>query len=219
MSEEMKSRLLREQLNSGFITIDDGNVTGLDAEGYTIDDSGIGSTLVYSLNNFFDLTGYAMKDLTTYIQGAMFQRIGPYSYSQMEADVFLTEIIVLSTTPLNIDTDFNLTPIVDAVPGSMSSTTELQAIIQGWAGVYSQDEGAGFGRLIESQTWGAGDSTAAKRLFYHRFFKFPKVKAAGGNASYGFNWPDLGMVVPIIVDKESELEYMMRLARSLEPVY
>lgn len=219
MTEEMKSRLLREQLNAGFITIDDGALTGLDADGYSVDDSAVGSTLVYSLNNYFDLTGYSMKDLTTYIQGAMFQRIGPYSYSQMQDDVFITEIIVLSTTPLDINTDFNQFPIPDAVPGSMTSTTELQAIIQGWVGVYSQDAGAGFGRLIESQTWGAGDATAADRLYYHRLFIFPKVKAAGGNASYGFNWPDLGMVVPIIVDKESDLEYMMRLARSLEPVY
>lgn len=215
----MKARVLTEQLGAGFITIDDGSISGGEFGTYTVDDSGIGATYVYSLNNYFDLTGYSLEDLTTYIQGAMFQRIGNHSFSQMQTDVFVREIIVLSTTPLNLETDFNVILNPDSVPGSLTSTTELQAIIQGWAGVYSQDDGAGFGRLIESQTWGAGDSTAAQRLYYHRWFQFPKVKAGGGNASYGFQFPELGMVVPIVVDKEPELEYMMRLARSLEPVY
>ena len=187
--------------------------------GYEVDPSPSKCVLAYQLNQYFDLKGYTLDDLTTYVQGVQLQKIGPYQFSQMQADSFIREWIIVHTDPLSFEDlengDALLVP--NSVPGGPNSSQGLQQIIKGWCGVYSQDAGAGFGRLIESQSWGAGNSTAADRLYYSRLFVFPKTKTDGTtNAAYSWAWPALGVVVPIIVDKEPDHEYIMRLTRSVE---
>lgn len=216
---EAKSRILRQVIGPGNITITNAALAGGTMDGYDVNAGPSKAVLVYALNQYFDLQGYTLEDMTTFIQGALFQRIGTYQFSEMQVDTYIREYIILHTDPLSLDTDLEdgealLVP--DSVPGGPNSTQGLQQIIQGWCGVYSQDAGAGFGRLIESQTWGAGNSTAADRLYYTRFLVFPKLQSDDSNATYKFAWPALGIVVPVIVDKEPDLEYLMRLARSVD---
>lgn len=219
--DEPITRVLREILPSGHITITDGNLTAGSFPGYIVDDSSVAFTNVYMLNQYFDLQGYSIRDLTTYIQAAIFQKIGAYGLGVMQAGVTLKEYLVVSTVPLDYATDFNMAPIPDTVPGSLTSQTSLQDIVQATCIVYSQNAGAEYGGPIEVNTWGVGDSTASDRLYYSRFFSFSKLKGSGANATYGFQFPEVGVVVPIIVAKEEDLEYIMRLARSVrtyEPV-
>ena len=139
----------------------------------------------------------------------------------MQTGVEIVEIMVVSTVPLSISKDFTIMALNDSVPASLTSQTSLHEIVSCTEIVYSQDTGAGFGRPIEANTWGVGDSTAADKLYFSRFFKFPKTKAPSGNASYGFGWSELAVVCPVVVAKEEDLEYVMRLARSVrtyEPV-
>jgi hypothetical protein len=217
------TRVLREQIGGGFLTIGDGAFGVGIFPGYQVTDDTT-AVLVHQLNQYFDLQGYALRDLTTYIQAALFQKIGRYDFEGMQAGANIEEIIIVSTVPLSITKDFTVNALADSVPGNLTSNTSLQDIVSCTQIVYAQDAGAGFGRPIQSNTWGVGDSTAADRLYFSRFFKFPKTKhsgAGGGNATYGFEWPEVGVVVPIVVAKEQDLEYIMRLARSVrtyEPV-
>ena len=216
--DEPITRVLRKVIGDGFIAIGDGALTGGVFPGYQVTDDST-AVLVHQINEYFDLDGYSIRDLTTYIQAALFQKIGKYNFSGMQAGVEIVEIMVVSTVPLSLNNDFTINPLNDSVPGSLTSATSLQEIVSCTELVYSQDAGAGFGRPIEVNTWGVGDSTAAEKLYVSRFFKFPKTKADTSNASYGFSWSELGIVVPIIVAKEEELEYIMRLARSTQAIY
>lgn len=216
---EPKGRVLQEVIGPGNITITDGNLAGGTMAGYDANAGPTKGVLVYALNQYFDLQGYTLDDLTTYIQSVMYQRIGTYQFSEMQVDAYIREYILVHTDPLDLSTDLEdgealLVP--SSVPGGPNSTQGLQQIVKGWCGVYSQDAGAGFGRMIESQSWGAGTATAADRLYYTRFFFFPKLQSDDSNATYKFAWPALGVVVPVIVDKEPDLEYIMRLARSVD---
>ena len=220
-ADEPIRRVLREIIPSGHISITDGSIAAGSFPGYIVDDSNVAFTNVYRLNEYFDLQGYSLRDLTTYIQAVMFQKIGSYGFMVMESGAQIKEYLVVSTVPLDYATDFNMTPIPDTVPGSLTSQTSLQEIVQATSIMYSQNAGAEYGGPIEVNTWGVGDATAADKLYFSRFFSFPKVKSAGGNASYGFQFPDIGVVVPIVVAEEEDLEYIMRLARSVrtyEPV-
>lgn len=212
--DKLIRRLLRDQLGDGFITIGDGALAAGVFPGYqTTDDTT--AVLVHRLNEYFDLQGYSLRDLTTFIQGVMFQSIGKYNFTGMQAGVDIVEVRVVSTVPLSLSEDFTINALADSVPGSLTSATSLQQIISCTEIVYSQDAGAGFGRSIESNTWGVGDSTAAEKLYFSRFFKFPKTKMPSGNATYGFSWSEMAVVCPVIVAKEEDLEYIMRLARSV----
>jgi len=217
--EKMVGRVMRQVIGPGNITISNAALTGGTMDGYEVNAGPAKSVLVYQLNQYFDLSAYSLQDLTTYIQGVLFQRIGTYQFSEMQVDTYLREYIIVHKTPLDLNTDLedgSALLIPGSVPGGPNSDQGLDNIIQGWCGVYAQDAGAGFGRLIESQTWGAGNSTAASRLYFTRFLVFPKLQSDDSNATYKFAWPALGIVVPIIVDKEPDLEYIMRLARSVD---
>lgn len=211
------TRVLREQINGGFIGIGDGALGAISAPGYQITDDST-AVLVHQLNQYFDLQGYSIRDLTTYIQAALFQKIGKYNFEGMQAGANIVEMMVVSTVPLSITKDFTIISTGDSVPGSSTSNTSLQDIVSCTSIVYAQDAGAGFGRPIESNTWGIGDSTAAEKLYVSRFFKFPKTKdpgAGGGNATYAFAFSELAIVCPVVIAKEEDLEYIMRLARSV----
>jgi len=212
--DNLVRRVLRDQIGDGFLTIGDGALAGGIFPGYqTTDDTT--AVLVHRLNEYFDLQGYTLRDLTTFIQTVIFQTVGKYDFSGMQAGVDIVEIRVVSTVPLSISKDFAINALADSVPGSLTSASSLQNIVSCTEIVYSQDAGAGFGRPIEQNTWGVGNSTAAEKLYFSRFFKFPKTKSPSGNATYGFAWPEMAVVCPVVVAKEEDLEYIMRLARSV----
>jgi hypothetical protein len=213
--EEPITRVMREQIGGGFITIGDGALSAGQMPGYVVTDTST-AVLVHSLNNYFDLEGYSIRDLTTYIQTVLFQKVGRYNFGGMQVGVDIVEILCVSTVPLSLDDDFTIQAFNDSVPGSLTSLTSSQDVVTAQLFVYSQDDGAGFGRIIESNAWGLADSTAADRLYFSRYFLFPKTKVPSGNASYGFTWSELVVALPVVIAKEADLEYIMRLSRSVQ---
>ena len=71
---------------------------------------------------------------------------------------------------------------------------------------------AGLQQVSES-SWGSGDSTAGEALWLCDAYL---LSAVDGNSVAA---PEQSFVIPSIIADESELEYMMRLQRSLDPVY
>ena len=99
------------------------------------------------------------------------------------------------------------------LPGSSQSTFALNNVVQGTIRQYEQLSTTSFYSLTNSNTWGSGDSTAAQKLYLTTALIYPTL--VDGN----FFLPDQAYVIPVIIAEEPELEYMMRLTRSLEPVY
>lgn len=174
---------------------------------------GTGFHLVYNIQTI-DLTGYSLQDMTLFPQGVLMQDM--QVFPQGAGSTFLQRATMVSTTPIN---EGDLTN-VDAtqgnswhLPGSLSSTHELTNILQGRLQNYLTLTTYGGLQQTSESMWGSGDSTAADKMWLCDAILFPDVEGAS------FAAPDQAFVLPSIIAHEPELEYMMRLARSVEPVY
>ena len=220
-ADEPLTRVMKKQLPALKIGIADGdlatNPAVTDLTGYTVSDSLAGFTC-YRENDYFDLSGYNMRDMTVFFQGALLQQVGNYDLQSLETDAYPIELRIISTVPMNDEILSNLSDETKP-PGSLDSNFSLDQIVLAERFIFGQDVGAEIGRIMDGQAWGTGTATAAQKLFVSRYFFFPRVLNAGGNANYAFQAPDLAFVVPMVASKEPEFEYFMRLSRSLEPVY
>ena len=222
MPEDLQSRVLTGIVGPGAMTMTNGVFASIEGWGGSvlIDDTGAGFTKVVQ-EGYFDLSGYTLDDRTTFVQNVLFQAQGNYQLTGMEVDSPIWELRVVSTVPLGLDDIWDVTTGgITSYPGdSLSVKTNSDNIIAAQAIIYAADAAALFARPTQSTTWGTGDSTAAQKLYFYRAFRFPKVKNAGGNSTYFFRPSGMAFVLPITIGKEPTLEYMMRLSRSLEPVY
>lgn len=231
---KLEPRLMTEIVPGGKMVITDAELNPSYTNGwgnYEIQETQAGgaASAMYDFVSFgyFDLSGYTLRELTTYIQDVSLQRIGTYGLDQLETLVNVTETVIVSTTPLTMeDMTIDLTlwnaPNPGAMkpypPGTMVSAHTLQEIVAGEQRGFTLDVGAALGRIDQNTRWGAGSSTAGEKLYYARAFRFPRVQNDGfvpTPANYGFQAPDLAISIPILVGKEDELPYMMRLQRSI----
>lgn len=167
---------------------------------------------VYKINTF-DLSGYTLQDKTLFPTQCIFQDLNIFSGGSA---VGFTRMTIVSTTPLNEDnlTQMNNIGMWDT-PGSLNSGFNLDHILRGRMEQYHQDSTLS-NTLIKTKeiNWGSGDSTAADKVWVAEVYFI----AMGGTVQT-FYIPASAVVMPSIVDKEPEMEYFMRLARSIEPVY
>lgn len=215
-TKDIGGRVLRKTLGATALSLDgDGNITLDGAEGWnSVLVDGGAQWLVYNIG-YFDLSGYTLQDKTLFPQGVLLQDMcaAPAGLGVLGTPTSLTRCTIVSTTPLNEADLSNVATGIWSPPGSMLSTHSLENIILGRMQYFATlTTLAGFQQLKES-TWGAGDSTAADKLYFCDAYVFPKISTTG------FNIPDQAFVIPTAIVKEDELPYMMRLARSLEPVY
>ena len=159
-------------------------------------------------NGYWDLSGYSLQDKTLFATGMMLQTT-PNTFGVF--DGFISRIV--STEPLNLD-DFQVTsPSRNwALPGSSGSSYSMQQIFYGDCTLYATDTTVNSLVPVSSSTWGTGSSTAREKLYCAVAICWVKT----GNLQLFM--PDTNFVMPIVIDKEAELEYMMRLQRSIEPV-
>jgi len=167
-----------------------------------------GSAFVYVYRfSYFDLSGIKVNQETLFPQGVSLQQIqavkgtGSYFY---RIDLATKEPIQFS------DIDNFLTTGVPAPPGSLASDTSLEQIFMGRLQLW--EELSTISGLAQSQetVWGVGDATAGEKLYLTTAFL---IDITAMNA---FNIPEGAWVIPSVIDKEEDLEYIMRMKRSYE---
>lgn len=167
---------------------------------------------VYKINTW-DLSGYNLQDKTLFPTQCIFQDLNIFSGGSA---VGFTRLTIVSTTPLNED---NLTQINNIgmweTPGSLNSGFNLDHILRGRLEQYHQDSTLANTLIKTKETnWGSGDSTAADKVWIAEVYL---ISMAGTVQT--FYIPGSSVLMPSIVDKEDDMEYFMRLSRSIEPVY
>ena len=168
--------------------------------------------LIYNIETF-DLSGYSLQDKTLFPQGVLLQDMGVVPRANL--CTYAQRATIVSTTPINVSDLVKTNAITGQweLPGSNGSTFNLNNIIHGRLQYFlTLTTAAGLQQISES-TWGSGDSTAGEKMWVCDAYLIPDLD----NQSLGM--PDQAFVIPSIIAKEDELEYMMRLSRSLETVY
>ena len=212
----LESRVLTKVMGgAGFAVQTDHSVLGEGDQWTTTAFTSSGSDYLLFLNlQKFDLSGYTLQDKTLFPQGVLFQDMnrGPTSSTSLNVQ----RCTVLSTTPLSVD---NFNALTDyfawILPGMATSTFNLNNILSArYQDYVTLTTFSGVQQTKES-FYGSGDSTAGEALWYADAYLIPLVASTGANMYL----PDASVVIPTLIGKEPDLEYMMRLSRSLEPVY
>ena len=220
VEEDAKARVLEKTFGGSFVTMTetDVQIAAASAEGWEATTITVGAVvygLVYNIQSW-DLSGYTLQDMTLFPQGVLFQDMGLGPAMIPLAPERLERATIVSNWPINED---DLTKLNDAtqwnLPGTNGSTFNLDNIISARYQAYFTMTNYASNVLIKQKetTYGSGDSTAGERMWLCDAYLFPLTL----NAQVSI--PDSAIVMPSIIAKEPELEYMMRLARSLEPVY
>lgn len=195
---------------------DDSIVMGYNAGWKTavVDTGFVKVGFVYKINTW-DLSGYSLQDKTLFPQAVMMQDLNGYPNGGANIPA-LDRLTLVSTTPIS---EADLTNINNVgmwnTPGSPGSTFNLDNILRGRIQGYIQDSSVG-STLYQTfeRSWGTGDATAADKVWVAECYFFFMTGAVTS-----FFIPNSAVVMPSIVAKEPEMEYFMRLSRSLEPVY
>ena len=211
--QDISGRVLTKVIGGCSATTDGDGATTMDgAEGWhSTTLSGGALTLVYNIQSW-DLSGYTLQDKTLFPQGVLFQDMSALPI-EVTGVPSLTRATIVSTTPLN---ESSLSVFDNGhwrLPGSLGSTFELDNILQARVqGFLTLTTFAGLQQTKESN-YGSGDSTAGEKLWMCDAYLYPTI------ALQTLNTPDMAVVMPALIAEEPELEYLMRLSRSLEPVY
>jgi hypothetical protein len=211
MVEEVDSRVLQNVLSGCGVLVGDGSITisgGTDWRSY----EATGYWVVYNIQTF-DLAGYSLQHKTLFPQGVLLQDMQSGARASLCATAQRATIV--STTPLS-ESDLSIFDATTGqwhLPGSNDSTHSLDNIIQGRLQQYlTLTTLAGLQQVYEG-TWGAGDATAADTMWMCDAWIIPKLEGST------IVIPDQAFVMPVLIADEPELEYLMRLSRSLQPVY
>ena len=212
MSEEERTRVLTKVIEGcGAIVGDSDNITLGGGEGWHAVLSGA-FWCVYNIQTF-DLTGYTLQDATLFPQAILMQDMSKGAVGSLSSSAQRATIV--STTPISEDdlTKFDGTTGIWNLPGSLGSTFSLDNIMQGRLQTYfTLTTYAGL-QQVSLNTWGSGDSTAASKLWLCDACIIPNIDTTT------LETPNQAFVIPSIIDKGPDLEYMMSLSRALEPVY
>jgi len=210
---DISGRVLSRVVPGGQLTLSGGVVATAGA----IDSWELGTAGTYTMvcsRNRIDLSGYSLQDKTVFFQGVLNQDIG--TVQGFNAGGGVCQLLnLVTTTPVSLA---DLSSLQSdgfgwLLPGASQSTFNLDNVVQGRLRQYEQLSTTSFISQTAMSTYGSGDSTAADRLYITTALIYPT------NVDGTIFIPDQAYVMPIMIAEEPELEYMMRLTRSLEPVY
>lgn len=157
--------------------------------------------------DYLDLSGYEGRDLTLFPQTVNLQQIQPVKGS----GTHFYRLDLATKNPVSFD-DINnyLTTGILAPPGSLSSTDTLEQVFMGRLQLWEEMSTISGLSLTQETAWGVGDATAGAKLYLTTVYYIDQT------ATNSFNIPEGAWVIPALIDKEDDLEYIMRLARSYE---
>jgi hypothetical protein len=187
-----------------------------------------------------DLSGYTRDDLTVYFRNS-FEQSGTATSLQWQVDnpnnplrgfeAVILETTILSSVPMSED---NLIATIFGGPGFTQAPLVAEFgnfnrthIIHGtniWWGIDTtlasdalNANGQALGRVIQSQDFSSLEPTASENIYCYRIIYMPK--AYNRNDEVGLHYvviPAKRVILNCMIDKEADLEYMMRLKRSYE---
>ena len=211
--KDISGRVLSTLIPGGQLTLAGGTAVTAGA----ISNWEIGTAGTYTLicsRESIDLSGYSLQDQTLFFQGILNQDIG--TVQGFNAGGGVCQLLnLVTTTPVSFA---DLSSLQSdgfgwLLPGASQSTFNLTNVIQGRLRQYEQLSTTSFISQTAMSTYGTGDSTAADKLFVTTALIYPT------NVDGTIFIPDQAYVMPVLIAEEPEIEYMMRLSRSLEPVY
>ena len=165
----------------------------------------------------FDLGGYALDDLTTFVLGVDFQEANTHLASNLEATGAIHNWRMLTTREVG-DDDLDSAHFTTALtmfnpPGMIASNMDLGDVFSGKYRQLTPDTTAN-NLLVQTnaQSWGVGDATAANRI--HITFAYLLSGNLQAPAASYLVVPPQAIAVPIFVTEEPDLVYIERLRRS-----
>ena len=176
------------------------------------------STLVY-YETYFDLSGYALDDLTAIPIAAMLQDPGIYACT--DTKVPLQVLDVLSQERLDPGNIFTDLVVNNNVPGMLHSPNNFEQITFGNYRLYmaqlSFTNPTGLATIAylpaDSMQFGSGDAVTVEKLWCYRFII---ANGATSASTSTIKIPASRFILNVNVVDEEELVYIMRLKRSYE---
>lgn len=165
----------------------------------------------------FDLGGYVLDDLTTFVLGVDFQEANTHLASNLEATGAIHNWRMLTTREVG-DDDFSAGNFTTALtmfnpPGMIASNMNLGDVFSGKYRQLTPDTSVS-SLLVQTngQSWGVGDATAAGRI--HITYAYLLAGNLQAPAASYLVVPPQAIAVPIFVTAEPDLVYIERLRRS-----
>lgn len=210
---QVSSRVLTKVIAGTVAELKSSETTFAGGEGWvSVDVLGGTYRIIYNIQTI-DLSGYTIQDKTLFPQGILMQDMSPVPWGATGWPPPIQRVTLVSTTPINESDLITVDGTGWHVPGSNGSTHSLQNILQGRLQYFvTLSTFTGLQQIKESM-WGSGDSTAAEKIWLCDAHLMPVI------VDNQYITPDQAFVLPSLIAKEEELEYFMRLSRSLEPVY
>jgi len=187
-----------------------------------------------------DLSGYTLDDLTVYFRNS-FEQFNNYHQMQWNAttpnplkpfDAIMTELTILSSVPFTQD---NLIACVLGSPGFIRPNIPTldfgnfnrTHIIHGTSILWGIDatigsdlvraDGAGYARVVARHDFSSLEPTAAENIYCYRVMYLPEAVSTAKPSQLDVAYfPSKRVILNCMIDKEADLEYMMRLKRSYE---
>jgi len=208
----VKARILRKLIPPAQVSWDGGSVLDMEAPAggwIEIDSPGSQFKVIY-YQDYFDLSGYVDQQETCFPQSIVLQQIQPLKGT----GTFLYRLDLATKTPISEDDINNFltlgTPNQLAPPGSIESRFTLEEVFLGRLQLWEQSQDVGTYGLSAENAWGLGDATAGSKIYLATAYF---IDVFNFNV---FNIPEGAYVIPALVDKEDDLEYIMRLKRTYE---
>ena len=179
-------------------------------------------SLVVGWLGTIDLSGYARDYKTFYPSGGVMQE-GPY-YNAFDGSA-ITTITVVSSVPIDLE-ELYVTLAANSTPGLLVDTSAapgFEHITDNWETtlfcktavhiINANLPALGVCQPLTSNQTGSMMPTAAQVLYVARV-AYPGTVAGGTGTTMSI--PASRVILPGTMDQEPELEYMMRLSRSIE---
>lgn len=163
-------------------------------------------------STYFDLGGMTLEDETLFFRFANVQRSAPPAIENGATADYVTEIVLLTTSPLNDTELLNV-----SVSGPNQTVLDFDQIVFCSNRQYSKtiNEGAlSTPVLMHNEVMAGAQASATDRIYLYRI---GSVVAAtpGAGVSTG-TLPNIYVVLSVDAKEEPEYQYLMRLRRSYE---
>lgn len=181
--------------------------------------TGVEGKAIFYHEQYFDLSGYELDDLTLATVDARIQDPGVYTYDGAEDIMFVYDIYTqerMSEDDMRLIKENHRNAVKFAAPGMASGPQDREQIVFGMCRVFARNANIGGlpALMLNCRTtrFGSGNATAVQKLWAYRIVVFVDTPASNDVVII----PACTQMLIGNVVQEKELSYMMRLKRSYE---